>query len=375
MWKRVMVACLAILGTVYICTAYYNSKINATQNSYQAGGRVSGRVNIPPSGINNYQIGMKKGDKFMMGINNPYYTDEPLSFQLIEQKTYTDYGCVVDVGSDPTYPDGYINHTTTCNNPSVTAWLTGSTRIVDKMVLGQTPAYYIQFYPVPEMIAMTYVKEDGLYQSIASLYQSLTQKDKDHIKEFNLSNLRAGIANAGGINTYYGNARIMRSIFFSNHAELYQKIVPLISEAEATNSSGSDILEADLRLDENYYYGGSYSYHGTMWQATISPSYTYNNPALLGTTPAGIRPFLYYDTDDVVFAVSKGTDIGIADIEQPEVTSGYTALYQEGGEPMKLRVHQPVLDSTIRLMHIENANEDTITKTVKDHTIYLKATA
>lgn len=77
----------------------------------------------------------------------------------------------------------------------------------------------------------------------------------------------------------------------------------------------------------------------------------------------------------MVFAVSKGTDIGIADIEQPEVTSGYTALYQEGGEPMKLRVHQPVLDSTIRLMHIENANEDTITKTVKDHTIYLKATA
>ena len=298
MWKRAMVACLAILGTLYICTTYYNSKINATQNSYQAGGHISGRVNIPPSDIKNYQIGMKKGDKIMMGINNPYYTDEPLSFQLIRQETYNDYGCVVDVGSDPVYTDGYVNYTTTCNNPSVTAWLAGSTRIVDKMVLGQNPSYYVQFYPVPEKISLAYIKEEGLYQSINSLYQSLTKKDKDHIKEYNLSHVRSDITMTGGIGSYMGNARIMRSILFSNHAELYQKIVPLISESEAHNGRGADILEADLRLDEHYYYGSSYAYHGTgdMWQSTISPNYVYGSPSDLGTKPAGIRPYLYYDT-------------------------------------------------------------------------------
>ncbi len=48
MWRKLLIALIALMGTFTVGYAYYNFNLNAAQTSYLAGGAVSGRINKAP---------------------------------------------------------------------------------------------------------------------------------------------------------------------------------------------------------------------------------------------------------------------------------------------------------------------------------------
>ena len=82
MWKRLIIICLALIGTFSVGYAYYNVNMNASGATYASGGNVTGRINMSPNGISGSNIGIQKGDKFYSGIKNPK-NNEDLGFMLI----------------------------------------------------------------------------------------------------------------------------------------------------------------------------------------------------------------------------------------------------------------------------------------------------
>ena len=77
MWKKLIVIILSFLGTVSVGYAFYQYHMAAAGNAYQSGGKITGRINKAPSGISGANIGIRKGDKFLLSMKDA--TGEPIA--------------------------------------------------------------------------------------------------------------------------------------------------------------------------------------------------------------------------------------------------------------------------------------------------------
>ena len=103
---------------------FYSGRLNAS-NPYASGGSITGRINKSPANLIVQNEHMRKGDRILMGVTNPY-TNDPLSWQLIRKQTYNDYGC-----STPSV---------SCNNSNtINAWLSLTNNPVGYMKAGFIP--------------------------------------------------------------------------------------------------------------------------------------------------------------------------------------------------------------------------------------------
>ena len=90
MLKKSLILFICLLSSLSISYMYSkvdDQNLSASTNSYTAGGTVTGRVNKAPSNLqgSKTQIGMKKGDRYYLGVNHINGTS--LGWQLIRDSS------------------------------------------------------------------------------------------------------------------------------------------------------------------------------------------------------------------------------------------------------------------------------------------------
>lgn len=96
MWRKVLVACIALVGTFSVVYAS-NLDLQATTTTYHAAGALTGRINQKPANLTRSNsnsingLGMQKGDKFLLGAMNPKNNTEPLDWTLINKNDIQNY--------------------------------------------------------------------------------------------------------------------------------------------------------------------------------------------------------------------------------------------------------------------------------------------
>ena len=90
MRKKCLILLLVFFGTFFIGYDYYSKNLDAASIAYQAGGNVTARINMAPTGISGPNIGLQKGDKIYIGVDNPK-DNTPLGWQLVNYMSGYDY--------------------------------------------------------------------------------------------------------------------------------------------------------------------------------------------------------------------------------------------------------------------------------------------
>lgn len=385
MWKKVLISLLAMVGTFSVVYAIdQNVNANVT-SSYSVGGEVTGRINMAPSGISGDNIGFQKGDKTLMGtkvsgsvdtIDSYVYHNEPISWQLIAYETYTDYGCNTD--SNPCL-----------GKQSISNWRSLSTKALDKTTMGLTKDDFtiggVGTWKYSELSSRTdpYVI-DAVNNNIKK-----NNSDKQLIAFRNLtafhSNWNNVVSRPDAIGDLYRSAVL--GLYYSANATVEIKnmlldnlhIPSTFDIVGSDDVSGWDIqgLEANFISFYDAYFGD-----GSYWPGDSPDTYggyTITANGTLGATNpftglTYIRPEVYLNLKDVVFAVSPGTGIGLDISVVTESTFNYSsALYVQGNKPMKLRILNS--NMTAVLNSIQNSYATSITKTAKGDTVLLQAGA
>lgn len=401
MWKRILIFMIGLVGTFSIVFAF-DYGLFAT-GSYQSGGNVTGRVNIAPNGVSGSNIGLQLGDRVMMGAKYSI-NQAPLSWQLIEKHSYSDYGCLTNTDDPNTAKYNALYNK--CNNPVITAWKSATTDVVASGPMAVQDSHFIRYCPEgfgltvcpysngDEKEVAAYLYPGHLYGIASTVYNSLTTKDKTFIRDYDLTQMRYTVTREyidGGndYTDYYRNSRLLNSLFLTNNAELFQKIMPMLPNGEAGTPEKVPGVCQSLLGNANYdnrrytfptaywvsgtydeQYGGHY-YKGLAMERLECPLEMPN--IVSDTVTAGYRPWTYLGLENVVFAVSKGSTSGLATVSDKVVPSDYTALYLEGGEPMKMRVLNSSMTAIIN--SIKNSADKEVTSIQSGQTIKLTVTA
>lgn len=92
MLKRICTVLFTLCSVLSIGHVYYSIEMKAASIIYNAGGIVTGRINMSPSNFNVNNLEFQKGDRVLLGTINPEL-GEPIAVQLIDQSTYSNYNC------------------------------------------------------------------------------------------------------------------------------------------------------------------------------------------------------------------------------------------------------------------------------------------
>ena len=90
MWKKLLIAFIALMGTFTVGYAYFNMNMDAASKTYQAGGQVSGKVNLNPNGVSSSL--WSKGDKFILGIKDS--SNNNMTWMLVYNSVNKTWMCV-----------------------------------------------------------------------------------------------------------------------------------------------------------------------------------------------------------------------------------------------------------------------------------------
>ena len=354
---------------------FYSGRLNAS-NPYASGGSITGRINKSPANLIVQNEHMRKGDRILMGVTNPY-TNDPLSWQLIRKQTYNDYGC-----STPSV---------SCNNSNtINAWLSLTNNPVGYMKAGFIPN---DFTVAGGAIATSFTDLQDRrvaftsYRNVVSLLDSLNTDVKNSNDKMILTyrdlTLIHKIYNVegGAINTRSA-ASMKQSIFARTSDHMDSLFLPNSYELipEAFNTDASLVPPAkDIAFSNNYMSSAA------GWDTTnlascilILESGT-RNLSLMGNNWDNenfIRLEAFLNMENVVFGVSTGNTSTLGNITVPTLSGSYTRLYQDAvGEPMKVRIENSVLSSSTSFHQIENAAQNAISKAAKNESVYLNVDA
>lgn len=122
MWKRMVITCIALFGVLSAGYAYYNMNLQAANRIYMAGGNITARINIAPNGISGGSIGLQKGDKLYIGVDNPK-DQTPLGWQLVNYMSNYQYY--------KTTPNGNGTNSFAADTP-ISGWYSLSTADIGK---------------------------------------------------------------------------------------------------------------------------------------------------------------------------------------------------------------------------------------------------
>lgn len=392
---------IALLGTFTVTFAFQNELFAAGSTSYQAGGDVTGRVNMAPSEIDpntqqpvtwqDSNFKFRKGDKLYAG------DAQELGWQLVEyQDDYKYYGYTCTT----TAPD-YSGCTITQNQTGLNSWLTlathklTNTNLVDSAIR-PVDLYYVQYDTTTQQYALSYPKTN-LYKYINQFNQSFqnTNGFRELAAERNLT--RENNYHTSGDSTYKHYHNHVKDESYNSPSKgafilngfSYMYIGGSWGSGWTTGAATLPHLSAnDLAFSEPWFltvnqsdgntgtifYLSNVGVDGAGYQPAVNAT-DLNSNLFNGTLKYAIRPAMYLDISKVVFGVSIGSNTGIGKVREPSVKANYTALYQEGGQEMKVRLKDNNLSATLNHFTNSPSSTDHITQLQKDGTAYLNANA
>ena len=329
MWKKLIIILFALAGTVTAGIAYYNAKMAAASGSYLSGGNVVGRIHQAPSGISGSKIGLQKGDKVFIGVNNPK-DGTPLGWQLIYYDNNYEYYL--------TTPNSGGTNDVIISKP-ISGWFSASTEDIGSMNSMDAWTYPGSYAPVTE----------GKYISILnSLNSTLSGNPLVTYRDLTVSYKAAGMS--------ISPAQRVRLI--ANIADAYYgKIAFLPGSYEIAwtdsgfsgqwNLAPGNIAPNDLKFHAPYYTADFQNGAGVS-----GPNAVVIDPASGGSywlstsTAALVRPFIMLDLENTVFGIAKGITGGLANVIDPSLSN----------EKMKLRIYKSQL--TAQFNDIQNDKGD-----------------
>lgn len=375
-WSKLIIAGIALVGSFSVVYAM-NTEMKATNASpYTAGGNVTGRVNKAPSGITGPNIGMQKGDKILMGTENPD-TNSPLIWQLMHKRTYTDYA------SECTVVPNVV-----CNNPAITSWYSMTPESLGSVSSGlTTSSFYVNLASTVKVA--DYASTD-IYTIIENLNSSirsnpgdvalLTYRDLTPLHTEYINSAPSGsksIADMVYAGAFHNSNQLTNNVFLYSLHEMdpVQSLVPL--EASYYISPKDYAFMSDYWSSTFYHstYASYYNYTNLRVNNNGSASLSGLNSGLDNIGSKAVRPSAYLKTDDIVFGISKSD--GTASSKLSKINefslSSYSKLYLEGGEAMKVRLHEVTMKASLE--GIVNTLGNDITEIEKGNTMYIKAKA
>ncbi len=341
MWKKLCILAITLIGLFSGVYVYNNFSMKAS-GGYSAGGNVTGRVNIAPIGISGPNIGLQKGDKIYIGVDNPK-DNTPLGWQLVNYMSGYDY--YKTTAGSGTY--NFVQDT------PISGWYSLSTTDVGK-------DHSLASWTYPDWI--TPVNATRMAGVLDILNRSLVANPL--VTYRNLTIARNGLLT----NTVY-STEVRLGV---NIRDTYNgKIAYLVGFEE----KGSLAHENDFKFHSDYHSGDTQSGHGVSGNcegviAAASGGFTWY-PI---TTDLLIRPSITLDVSSVVFAISMGNRSGFADITEPSL-GNYTSLYTATStyDEMKVRLYNGSL--TAQFHQIQNKKGNSITKAAKDAKVNLSLSA
>lgn len=394
MWKKMGVIFLSFMATVSVVYAM-NKELFADANRgvYQAGGSINGRIHMAPDGLSGSNIGLQKGDKVFAGLSGDKLD---YSFQLIKniqdvnalasgynltQRTIAEGG---SEWSNSNVPNYIIQA-----GSNEKAWITMATTPYVMKAMCTEPININRLVYQNGQLGV-FGEDMDFHSDILNLTNELTNSSiHSLIRNVDLSHLAAmrntsANGNANGLTmkqvgielmTYHGKSAYLFN-GYSNLGESGSVSLPV------TSIYAYHIEKKDLAFSSDYWQGGSIGGRGS----TFTQTGDYNEAGATGAMRnyseiLAVRPALNLNFDDVVFAVSMGTNSGIGTVTEPKLDTGYSSLYDEtlDDKNMKLRIVDTSLQVTLNeLQNMDGTtlvNEDGNSSFYKGEKIKVNATA
>ncbi len=385
MWKRLIIVLVTLIGFCSIGYVYSNMNLDAA-SAYNVGSSVTmklGEKGIGPGGPGS----MVKGDKVYVGSNTA--SGNPMSFILLLKETYKTYQPQVD-GSGVYSLDTSV--------PNITGWFA-----MQNEVYTNTPSF--TSYPSVQMVGTYTMVEDYLTSEPTSVIASELRNVNTNISNktkkilinrnfeylqllYNERNSQPGLATQYEEFLHYGLLN-PQSFFIGDRFTL----LSISGSSKINVSGGYHLSNNDLVFVQDYFVGetlsaGSdlsinadlrvfvFSSAGNVIYDT-APKCT--KSACSSNTTSGLRLSAELDLSDVVFATGMGSGSTYAKVKNssPDLSGSYSNIYTATSDYDKLKLR--LLDDTgahsIIFNDIENKNTTTISKAVKDSSIYLDANA
>ncbi len=383
MLKKMLIGITLLIAVISVYHSVFDQRMRAASSTvYRAGGNITGRVNKAPSGISNTEIGVRKGDKILMGTKNPL-NNTPLTWILLKSDHYNDYGCT----TAGTYckQSAYID-----------AWFSMTTQEVANTYMGLHKNDANDWYQYTSRVGESdwygrYANSHIYNDVIKPLNAGLSAQDKLIVAPRNLQRHHDGYFGK----LYSGDcvlfAKGLSAELFMGVAELGQHLFLPDTYAVTSDNAGftlehlpsRDVIfskaywSSSMIADSNAAAFCSYAVRadGTIFVGDTNKM-EYKNNAVTNTIKNAVRPAVYLDLRKVVFAVSQSNTTGLGKVKNPTLPSSYTnILNSANGNAMKVRLENASLTSTTRLNQIQNQNGNGITKILKNLTVYLDANA
>lgn len=109
MLKRICAVIFMLFSVLSLGYACYNAEMKAASVTFNAGGNVTGRINKAPAGLSNNEYGLRKGDKIVVGLDNPMDTSDFGLMLIHYDENYTDYKLNPGDMSNPILSDSPIS--------------------------------------------------------------------------------------------------------------------------------------------------------------------------------------------------------------------------------------------------------------------------
>ena len=404
MWKKLFMMVGLLILTVSVGCAYYNFNLFAA-NPYQAGGAVTGRVNIAPSGLTGAgsNIGMQKGDKVYVGGTNPY-TNNPLGWQLLKDaQNYPTYNVTITAGSLAMIRD--LNITMT-QSGTTSAWYTMSTESIEKKNVFNVaePTYFsIPAGNAKALRGMRDASQHNPYLTINNMdAQMQTANSFNLVRAPYLATYSDLITKSTGSSddVLKVHLRQLRAAVVMLHDKsiLLPDQRPMLKFGQTGNLSttvGFGLAGKDLAFSERYFtlssalsqdFSGSKNpISGKLWSNAImadgknaKENSSVADVRVDAKTQIAFRAASMLNLDDVVFAVSPGSNNSTASVTETLLPSGYTNIYTAtfGDHEMKLRLYNnanPISVSLTDILHKRNSTS--VSSVAKGTTVNIKARA
>ena len=294
MWKKLLTLLITLTGVISVGYAYYNKSLTAAARNYQAGGNIFARINMAPSGVSGPNIGLQKGDKIYLGVNNPK-DNTPLGWQLVNYMSNYDYY--------KTTPNGSTN--SFVQDTPISGWYSLSTTDIGK-------DHALDSWTYPNWL--TPISSTRLAGVLDALNASLSGNPL--VTYRNLTFARNGLLASSATST---EVRLGVNIRDSYHG----KIAYLVGLEEKSSLAHDN----DLKFYADYHSGDTQNGYGVSGSCEGVMSATSGGFYWLPiTSDLLIRPSTTLDVSNAVFALSMGTRSGYATITEP-ILGSYTSLY------------------------------------------------
>ncbi len=374
MLKRICAVIFMLFSVLSLGYACYNAEMKAASVTFNAGGNVTGRINKAPAGLSNNEYGLRKGDKIVVGLDNPMNNSD-LGLMLIHyNENYTDYKLNPGDMTNPILSDSPISGWYVMSTSSIAniAPFNSNSQFDTVTLDGYSYVKYSNSNLITEM--------NNLNASVVGTKIENLILPRDYEDYKIMWNVKCGITTTSTC-VSSGEAVVKNALEDNGYFFLYLDTDRYINMSSVSNSSYSfNLLPKDVTFNERYWTTMNDNSPG----ASRSYSWRYFTPdgkpgcvEYASTTKMAVRPAAFLDLSKVVFGISAGSGNGLANVSSHNIPSSYTSLWNETVDRphMKLRVEDATLTATTDLMDIENKDGISITKAALNSHAYLKATA